>query len=113
MQLVKGIYQTIYFLLELSMLASFAYSGFHSSRHVFINCLLGIGLPILAILLWGYFAAPRSAHRLSPLYLSIFALTLFGISAFLLYRAGQPRLALLLGAVALTSELIKLGLRLY
>lgn len=108
MQLLKGINQIIYFLMELSMLGSLAYWGFQSSQHSYLKYVSAIGLPLLAAVLWGVFAAPRSDYRLAPPYRSLFALTLFGLSFFLLYRTGHSRLAITLGIVALVSELTAL-----
>ena len=111
MQFIRGFNQVVYFILELTMFGSLAYAGYHSVRHPYGKYLLGIGLPLLAIVLWGFLAAPRSAYRLALPYRSIFALTLFGLSAFLLYRTGQPRLALIFGIIALGSELTALLLK--
>ena len=111
MQLIKGLNQVVYFLLELSMLGAYGYAGFHSSQHTYGKYLLGIGLPLIAAILWGIFAAPRSAHRLAFPYRTLFALTLFGVAFLLLYRTGYPHLAITLGIVALASELIALSLK--
>jgi hypothetical protein len=105
MQLLKGLNATLYFLLELSMLGAFGYAGFHSSHHPLGKYFIGVGLPLLAATLWGIFAAPRSTHRLVLPYRSLFALTLFGIAFFLLYRAGYPRLAFGLAIIAVVSEI--------
>ena len=111
MALLKALNQVIYFLIELSMLGSLAYSGFQSSQHSYEKYLLGIGLPILAATLWGFFAAPRSEYRLEFPYRSTFALTLFGVAFFLLYRTGHSRLAISLGIIALASELTAVVLK--
>ncbi|GAB4020457.1 hypothetical protein GCM10028808_61670 [Spirosoma migulaei] len=111
MQLLKGLNQIVYFLIELSMLVAFGYVGFHSSQHPYGKYVLAIGLPIAAATLWGIFAAPRSAYRLEFPYRTLFALTLFGLAFLLLYRTGYPRLAITLAVVALTSELIALSLK--
>lgn len=111
MQILKGLNQIIYFLIELSMLGSLGYTGFQSSQHTYGKYLLAIGLPLVAATLWGIFAAPRSDYRLAAPYRSLFALTLFGLSFFLLYRTGQARLAITLGIVALASELTALVLK--
>ena len=111
MQLIKSINQVIYFLVELSMLASLGYTGFQLSQHPFGKYVTGIGLPLLAAILWGVFAAPRSAHRLELPYRSLFALTLFGLTVFLLYRTGQTRLAIYFGSIALICESIALALK--
>ncbi len=104
--LLKGINQLVYFLVELGMFAALGYVGFHSTTHPYGKYAAAIGLPLVAIVLWGIFAAPKSAYRLEPLYRSVFALTLFGITALLLYKTGNTRLALPFAGVALASELI-------
>lgn len=111
MQLLKGLNQVIYFSLELCMFVSLGYAGFHNSQHPYGKYLMGIGLPLLAATLWGIFAAPRSAYRLDFPYRSLFALTLFGFTALLLYRSGHPRLAIVFGLLALASELTALVLK--
>ncbi|WP_420148289.1 YrdB family protein [Spirosoma sp.] len=108
MPLIRAIHQAIYFMVELSMLASLSYAGFSSAYH---NYLLGIGLPLSAIILWGIFAAPRSTYRLDLPYRSLFTISLFGLSAFLLYQTGQAHLAILFGSIALLSEIIALLLQ--
>ena len=111
MQLIKGLNQLVYFLIELSMLGSFGYAGFQISQHPYGKYLLGIGLPLLAAVLWGIFAAPRATHRLDVPYRSLFALTLFGLAFLLLYRTGHTRLAITLGITAVLSELTALLLK--
>ena len=106
MQLLRGINEVIYFLIELSMLVSLGYAGFQSSQHPYGKYLLAMGLPVVAATLWGFFAAPRSEYRLAFPYRSFFALTLFGLAFFLLYRTGHTRLASTLAIIALVTELI-------
>jgi len=104
MQFLKGLNQAVYFLLELCMLGALGYAGFHNSQHPYGKYLLAIGLPLLAAIVWGIFAAPRSAHQLGFPYRSFFVLTMFGIAFFLLYQTGQTRLAITLGILAIVSE---------
>ena len=93
------------------MFASLGYIGFHSTTHPYGKYAAALGLPLIAIVLWGLFAAPKSDYRLDPLYRSIFALTLFGITAFLLYKTGNTRLALTFAGIALASELVAVWLK--
>jgi hypothetical protein len=109
--IIKGFNQLIYFLLELSMFASLGYIGFHSNAHPYGKYVAGVGLPLTAVVLWAIFAAPRSVYRLEVPYRSMFALTLFGLTALWLYRAGYPRLAITFGLIALASELLTLALK--
>lgn len=111
MQLLKGLHQTIYFLLELCMLGAYGYAGFHLSQHPYGKYLLAIGLPLAAATLWGIFAAPRSSHQLGFPYHSLFVLLMFGLAFFLLYRTGYTQLASILGILALVAELTAIVLR--
>ena len=111
MQILKGFNQLIYFLVELAMFASLGYVGFRANAHPLGKYLTGLGLPLLAIILWGIFAAPRSAYRLEPPVRALFALVLFGVTAFLLYRFGLVKIALVFGTVALLSQLLALALK--
>ena len=63
MQILKAANLVLMFLLELGMLAALGYSGFKSSQHPYGKYLTGIGLPLVAAILWGIFAAPRSKYR--------------------------------------------------
>ncbi|WP_080055390.1 YrdB family protein [Spirosoma aerolatum] len=111
MQLLKGLHQTLYFLLELCMLGAYGYAGFHLSQHPYGKYLLAIGLPLAAATMWGIFAAPRSAHQLGFPYHTLFVLLMFGLAFFLLYRTGYTQLAIILGALALVAESTALALR--
>lgn len=111
MQILKAFSQLMYFLVELAMFALLGYVGYYANAHSLGKYLTTLGLPLLAIILWGIFAEPRSAYRLEPPYRALFALALFGITAFLLYRFGLVRVALLFGVVALLSQLLTLALK--
>lgn len=108
MQILKMLNSGLMFFLELGMLSALGYVGFTNNAHPFGKYLAGIGMPVLAAVLWGIFAAPRSGNRLEQPYPFLFGLTLFGITAWLLYWAGYPRLALLFGGTALVCELLTL-----
>ncbi|WP_338870508.1 YrdB family protein [Spirosoma sp. SC4-14] len=108
MQLLKGLNQAVYFLLELCMLGAFGYAGFQNSQHPYGKYLLAIGLPLLAAAVWGVFAAPRSTHQLGFPYRTLFVLAIFGLAFFMLYQTGYSRLAITLGILAVISELISL-----
>ena len=82
------------------------YWGFHAGKSIFWKYGLAAALPLLAIILWGIFAAPRSEQRLDTPYRIVFELALFLLAAFLLYKSGFPRLAIGFAVAALLSQLL-------
>src|SRR5512139_2614409 len=93
MNALKGINLGVRFLLELTMLAAVGYWGFKTHSSWGMKILFGIGLPLLIAVIWGYFMAPRSAHRLSGLPFTVMDIILLGSGAVALYASGQPTLA--------------------
>jgi hypothetical protein len=67
---------------------------------------LAIGLPMIAMMLWGYFAAPKSKQRLILAWRTIFKITLFSITAWLLYITGYPIMDLSFLIIILLNEFI-------
>lgn len=108
MSFIRPIHLVVAFLLELAMLFCLGYYGFHISDSGLQRFIIGIGLPVIAIVLWGFFAAPRARHRLPFPYLIIFKLALFLATATLVYSIGQHQWALTFFAVALISEFFEL-----
>ncbi len=109
MQLIKSINQIVAFLLELGMLAAVGLWGYLQGRSLWSKYAIAILLILVAASLWGYFAAPRSAHRLSLGYLVIFKFLLFTITTLMLYNAELRNYAIVFGVLALLS----LGLEYY
>ena len=99
MELLKNINLALIFLLELCMLAALGYWGFTLDQGLAIRVGAGLGVPVLAAVVWGVWMAPRAAHPLpEPLHL-IVELIIFGLAIAALYAAGRPWLALIFGIV--------------
>jgi hypothetical protein len=62
--LLKNANLALAFLLELVALGAFAYFGFTATDSSILNIVLAIGITVVAIVLWGLYAAPRAARRL-------------------------------------------------
>lgn len=91
------------FALELCMLAAFAYWGVRTGNGALAKVALGVGAPLVAIIVWGLFMAPRAAFPLAmPIHTALF-LVIFGAAAFALARAGQPALALVFAVVSVLN----------
>jgi hypothetical protein len=108
MNILKGINLGVRFLLELSMLAAVGYWGFKTHSSWAMKILFGIGLPILIAVIWGYFMAPKSTHRLSGIPFTIMDFILLGSGAVALYVSGQMTLAWVYAVVLVISEVLRL-----
>ncbi len=95
MDLFKALNIGLSFLLELLMLAAFGYWGFQTGTSTLIRVVLGIGTPLLAIIIWGIYNAPRSARRLARNPRLLLELFMFSLAALALAAAGQPAAALI------------------
>jgi hypothetical protein len=82
------------FFTELAMLVAFGYGGFQLAGPKWLRYCAAFGLPIVAIALWAWLAAPKSRTQLPMPWLVVFQLTMFTASSALLYRAGRPTLAI-------------------
>lgn len=99
MQLLKMFHMVLAFALELALLAAFGYWGFHDKKTP-EKYLFGLGAPVLVIIIWGIWAAPKSEHRLQQPFMMVLKLALFGTAAVGLHRAGQSGPAILLAVLA-------------
>lgn len=102
---LKGINSTLAFLLELAMLAAFSYWGFHGEKSISLKWQLGIGLPILAAIVWGIFLAPRSTFRLRTIPGNILSSLLFVLAAASLFQTGHTALAIIFASIAILNRI--------
>ncbi|WP_422933646.1 YrdB family protein [Sinomonas sp. P47F7] len=100
---------TVAFLLEVSMLAALAYAGFHVAPPLAV--VAGVGFPLLAMVLWGLFFAPRAGRRIPWPWLPLASLGMFAAAALALAAAGELLLAEVMGAVALANMVVSFWLR--
>lgn len=77
------------FLLELALIASLAYAGDQvAGNSDVLAVVLGVLLPVIAIVIWSRFAAPRAPRRLAGLRLLALKFVLFAVAAVLLMVVG-------------------------
>jgi hypothetical protein len=101
--MIKPANLALKFLLELAAFAAFAVWGADVGSGA-SAVILAVAAPLVAVLLWGRFAAPRSARRL-PLRSRVpFELGVFLLAALALLAAGHTVAAIVFAAlVALNS----------
>jgi hypothetical protein len=103
---MKKLNDVVAFFIELIMLVALSVSGYQLATTAFLKYSLAIGLPMITILLWAKWAAPRSKSRLPFPWLSVFKLILFSISALLLFYSGHVKGAIIFASVAYVNELL-------
>lgn len=59
------------FAVELAVVVLLAVAGFTADAPAPVRVLLGVGLPLVAVVLWGLFAAPRARVESPPLRLLV------------------------------------------
>ena len=111
MQIIKVINLIVAFSLEIAMLIVLGYWGFQTGKTTFWKYTLAATLPLIAMLLWGILAAPRSEQRLDTPYRIAFELAMFFLASFLLYKSGYAKLGLSFAMIALLSESLALFLK--
>jgi hypothetical protein len=92
------------FLLELAMLAAFGYWGFHGEKSLAAKWLLGLGLPVITIVVWAMYLAPRAANRLGNISGNLLSLILFLCAAAALFHTGHMLLAMIFASAAILNR---------
>ncbi len=107
MTIVKNANLALAFLLELCMLVALGYWGFVTGYGTLQKLALGLGVPLVVAVIWGFFAAPRATRRLTGAGLFALKALLFCMAAVALWVAGHPPLAVVfIAAVALNAALM-------
>ena len=106
MTILRGINAGVAFALELAMLAAFATWGYRVGEGTLNRWGLAVGLPLIAILLWGLLFAPKAAKRLPILAGALGSLGLFLLAATALFVTHQTALAIAMAMVAIINRML-------
>ena len=109
MQMVRSINAGLSFALELAMLAAFAYWGYTVGDGL-VAWALAVALPLVGVIVWGLFFAPRSERRLSLWPGALLSWGLFLLGAAALWATGQSALAIALALVASVNRVLVLSM---
>jgi hypothetical protein len=96
---------TAAFAAELAALAALCAWGFTVPGGPVARTVAGVGMPLVAAVLWGVFAAPRAPVRSVPLAVSTKILVLGG-AVMALAASGHPGLAIALAAVIIVGQVL-------
>lgn len=108
MDILKAVNSGLAFFLELAMLGSIAYAGFHNDKGLPLQVLFGVGVPILVIVFWGMFMAPNASTRFGLAARVAATFFLFGGAAFALYRTGKTGPAIVFAALTIINQVLAL-----
>jgi hypothetical protein len=106
LSLSKNLNLALALLLEVGALAAFCYSGFTIEGNLLLKLMLGIGLPVLAIVVWALWGAPRSKRRLKGFPFLLLQIIFFGSAAVMLYIAGQYILGLVFAVLFILNTIL-------
>jgi Mn2+/Fe2+ NRAMP family transporter len=104
--LLKNLNLALAFLLELLVLVALCYFGFVIGPNIFVKISLGLGLPIVAIVIWAVLGAPRSKRRLKGFPFLLLQIIFFGSAAVVLYLAGQRVLGIIFALVFVLNTVL-------
>lgn len=105
MNILKDINALLAFLLEIAMIFAFGYFGYQVGPNVWVSWILALALPLLVVIIWSVFFAPRSQRRLPALPGVLLSLGLFLLAALALYQVQQPIAAMTLAVVAVMNRI--------
>lgn len=103
MNALKSMNLAIRFLLEFAAVAAVTYWGFTVGDTVATKLILGIGAPLLVVVVWAVFVAPKAVVRLPRSIRHILGLVILILAAVALAGAGQVTLAILFAIVVLVN----------
>ena len=93
------------FLVELVALGIFAWWGWAESGDTAVRIMLAVGLPVVAAVVWGLFAAP-TASRGTPVVRAVVKVVVFALAGAGLWSLGHPLLAVVFVVVVAANLLI-------
>jgi hypothetical protein len=106
MEVIKGANLALRFLLELCALVALGYWGFKTGSGEITKLALGIGVPLVAAVVWGVFVAPRAPVALPGFMVLLLQVFVFGSAAAGLAATGHRALALGFAVVVVINAIL-------
>ena len=102
---LKNLNLALSFLLELIMLFAYGYWGFSTGSSNLVQWVLGLGVPVIAIIIWSIYNAPQSKRRLPRTPRTILEVVMFGLGALAFAAAGQPTWAIVFVVLIIVNQI--------
>ena len=94
------------FLLELFAFVTLGIWGFLAFPLPWPGVLVGIGAPLLAILVWALFVSPKAVFRIDVFGKALVEIAVFSAAAIGWWMLGQPVVAMVFAVVAAVSGIL-------
>lgn len=105
-QLKIGPNDILRFFLELFAFVSLGIWGFLAFPLPWPGVLIGIGAPLLAILVWALFVSPKAVFRIDVFGKALVEIAVFSAAAIGWWMLGQPIVAIVFAVVAAVSGIL-------
>jgi len=104
--IIKNANLALAFFLELGVLVALGYWGFQAGQTTIARIGLGIGAPVVAIVVWGLFGAPKAVWHLNGTARLILQVVFFGSAAVALFVSGQRVLGVAFALVFVLNSIL-------
>jgi len=104
--MIKNANLALAFFLELGVLVALGYWGFQTGPTTIARIGLGIGAPLVAVVVWGMFGAPTAVWHLNGPWRLILEVVWFGSAAVALFAAGLPVLSVAFALVFVLNSVL-------
>ena len=106
LMMIKNANLALAFFLELGVLIALGYWGFQMGPTTLAKIGLGIGAPMVAVMVWGLFGAPTAVWHLNSPWRLILEVVFFGSAAVALFAAGQRVLGVAFALVFVLNSVL-------
>jgi hypothetical protein len=106
LELIMGANLALRFLLELCALGALGYWGFKTGNAVITKIVLGVGVPLVAAVVWGTFVSPQAPVQLPGLVVLTLQVLVFGSAAAGLVATGHRTLALVFVVIVVINAIL-------
>ncbi len=106
--MLKPLFLTIAFLLEIGMLIAFFMWGFRQGSAVAIKYAYGIGAALLLAVFWGVFMSPKASFKIGFALKMAIEIVLFAAAVFMSYQIGYKKSAIFFGIATVFKEVLSL-----
>jgi Protein of unknown function (DUF2568) len=104
--MIKNANLALAFFLEIGVLVALGYWGLQTGPTTIGKIGLGIGAPLVAVVVWGLFGAPTAVWHLNGPWRLILEVVWFGSAAVALFAAGLPVLGIAFALVFVLNSVL-------